>query len=128
MVLDNNYSGFYEREIADRERMSFPPFTRLALIETKDQSNDKAKNAITGFHNELKKFGKGLTFSAPSPAIISRLKGQYRYQILIKSHRKTDPGGKILRKALLDSFVEFNRKSRYKDVRLIYDVDPQSVI
>jgi primosomal protein N' (replication factor Y) (superfamily II helicase) len=128
MVFNNNYIGFYEREIGDRERMGFPPFTRIALIETKDQSNERAKGALSGFYNELKKFSKLITISPPSPAIIARLKGQYRYQILIKSQRKTDPGGKILRKAILDSFVEFNRKSRYKDVRLIYDVDPQSLI
>jgi len=128
MVLNNNYKGFYEREIGDRERMGFPPFTRIALVESKDQSNEKAKGAITGFYNELKKYGKLLKISSPTPAIISRLKGQYRYQILIKSSKQTDPGGKIIRKAILDSFVEFNKKSRYKDVRLIYDVDPQSII
>ena len=77
---------------------------------------------------KLKKYSKWLKISPPTPALISRLKGQYRYQILIKSPKETDPGGKILRKAILDSFTEFNRKSRYKDVRLIYDVDPQSVI
>jgi len=128
MVLNNNYKGFYEKEIADREKMGFPPFTRNALIEAKDQSNEKAKGAITSFYTELKKFAKYLKISSPTPAIIARLKGQYRYQILIKSPKESDPGGKILRKAIIDSFVEFNRKSRYKDVRMIYDVDPQSVI
>ena len=128
MVLNNNYHAFYGREIADREKMGFPPFTRIALIEAKDQSNDKAKGAINDFYTGLKKYIKWLKISPPAPAIISRLKSQYRYQILIKSSRQTDPGGKILRKAVLDSFIEFNRKSRYKDVRLIYDVDPQSII
>ena len=128
MVLNNNYKGFYEKEILDREKMGFPPFTRIALIEAKDQSNEKAKGAITSFHKELKKFSKYLKISSPTPAIISRLKGQYRYQILINSSKQSDPGGKILRKAILDSFTEFNRKSRYKDVRLIFDVDPQSLI
>lgn len=128
MVLNNNYKGFYDKEILDREKMGFPPFTRIALIEAKDLSNEKAKGAITSFHKELKKFSKYLKIYSPTPAIIARLKGQYRYQILIKSSKQTDPGGKILRKAILDSFVEFNRKSRYKDVRLIYDVDPQSLI
>ncbi|MFI5237190.1 MAG: primosomal protein N' [Ignavibacteriales bacterium] len=128
MVLNNNYNGFYEREIADREKMGFPPFTRIALIEAKDQNNQRAKGAIADFYNELKKYNKWLKISPPSPAIIARLKNQYRYQILIKSPRETDAGGKILRKAIIDSFTEFNKKSRHKDVRLIYDVDPQSVI
>ena len=128
MVLNNNYHGFYEKEIADREKMEFPPFTRLALIETKDKSNERAKGAITSFYSEIKKYSKWLKISQPTSAIISRLKGFYRYQILIKSSRSTDPGGKILKKAILDSFIEFSRKSRYKDVRLIYDIDPQSLI
>ncbi len=128
MVLNSNYKDFYEKEIADREKMGFPPFTRIALVEAKDQSNEKAKGAITSFHNELKRFGKWLKISPPAPALIARLKGQYRYQILIKSPKETDAGGMILRKAILDSFAEYNRKSRYKDVRLIYDVDPQSVL
>ena len=128
MVLNGNYTGFFEKEIIDREKMGFPPFTRIALIEAKDPNLDKAKGAITSYHSEIKKYSKWLKISSPTPAIIARLKGQYRYQILIKSDRQTDPGGKILRRAILDSYVEFNRKSRYKDVRLIYDVDPQSVI
>ena len=128
MVLNNNYKDFYEKEILDREKMGFPPFTRIALIESKDPNMDKAKGALSSFYNEIKKFNKWLKVSSPTPAIISRLKGQYRFQILIKSERKTDPGGKILRKAILDSFVEYNRNSRYKNVRLIFDVDPQSVI
>jgi primosomal protein N' (replication factor Y) len=128
MVLNNNYNGFYQKEITDREKMDFPPFTRIALIETKDLSNERAKGAIEDFYNELKKFGKWMNISSPSPAIIAKLKGQYRYQILIKSSKVRDAGGKLLRKAIIDSFVEFNRRSRYRDVRLIYDVDPQSVI
>jgi primosomal protein N' (replication factor Y) len=127
-VLQNDYNGFYQREISDRTKMGYPPFTRLALIETKDQSNDKARGAISDFHKELIKFKKWIKISDPHSAMISRLKGQYRYQILIKSTKENDPGGAILRKAIIDSFVEFNRKSRYRDVRLLYDVDPQSIM
>jgi len=128
MVLGNNYEGFYQKEITDREKLGYPPFKKIALIETKDQSEEKAKGAINDFHVELKKFGNWLDISKPSPAIIARLKGNYRFHILIKSSKEKDPGGGILRKAILDSFVEFNRKSRYRDIRLFYDVDPQSVM
>lgn len=127
-VLQSDYNGFYQREISDRLKMGYPPFTRIALVETKDQSNEKAKGAITDFYRELIKFKKWLKISDPHSAMIARLKGQYRYQILIKSVKENDPGGAVLRKGILDSFIEFNRKSRYRDVRLIYDVDPQSIM
>ena len=108
--------------------MSYPPFVRIALIETKDQSEKKAKGAADDFYKELIKYKKWLNISSPAYAVIARLKGNYRFHILIKSSKENDPGGAVLRKAVLDSFVEFNRKSRYKDVKLFYDVDPQSVM
>lgn len=127
-VLQNDYEGFYKREIADRERMSYPPFTRLALIETKDKSDLRAKGAAIDFRKALKKYEKHLKISEPTTALIYKLKGFYRYHILIKSLRKTDPSGKLLRKAVLEAFSEFNRLSRYKDVKLFYDIDPQSIM
>lgn len=127
-VLQNDYDGFYKREIVDRERMGYPPFTRLALIETKDKSDQKAKGAAIDFRKSLKKFEKHLKISEPTTALIYKLKGFYRYHILIKSSRKTDPAGKLLRRAVIESFTEFNRISRYKDVKLFYDIDPQSIM
>jgi primosomal protein N' (replication factor Y) len=128
MVLKNDYYRFYNKELTDREKLGYPPFTRIGLIETKDQSERKARGAINDFYNELKNFKKWLKISSPASAVIARLKGSYRFHILIKSNKDDDPGGAILRKAILDSFIEFNRKSRYKDVKLFYDIDPQSIM
>lgn len=127
-VLQNDYDGFYKREIVDRERLGYPPFTRLALIETKDKSEQKAKGAAIDFRKALKKFEKHLKISEPTTALIYKLKGFYRYHILIKSSRKSDPAGKLLRRAVLEAYTEFNRISRYKDVKLFYDIDPQSIM
>lgn len=127
-VLQNDYHGFYKKEILHREKNGYPPFTRLCLIETKNANHDKAKNAALDFYKELSSYRKYIEVTKPSPAIISRLKSQYRYHILIKSSKEKDAGGAVLRKAVLNSFIEFNRKSRYKDVRIIFDVDPQSVM
>ncbi|MGQ9643458.1 MAG: primosomal protein N' [Ignavibacterium sp.] len=127
-VLQNDYDGFYKREIADRERMGYPPFTRLALIETKDKLDEKAKGAAIDFRKSLRKFEKHLKISEPTTALIYKLKGFYRYHILLKSSRKSDPAGKLLRRAVLEAFTEFNRISRYRDVKLFYDIDPQSIM
>ena len=128
MVLKNDYLGFYNKEAADRKKLGYPPFTRIALIETKDQSEKKARGAIYDFYSELIRYKKWLKISAPAYAVIARLKGYYRFHILIKSNKKDDPGGAILREVILKSFIKFNRKSRYKDVKLIYDIDPQSIM
>jgi primosomal protein N' (replication factor Y) len=127
-VVMNDYMGFYKKEIDMRRLMGYPPFTRICLVETKDPDESKAKGAVNDFYQELLPYKKWLNISPPSTALIARLKGNYRFHIMIKSSRETDPGGAILRKAIVNAYVEFNRKSRFREVKLIYDIDPQSII
>ena len=127
-VVQNDYAGFYQKEIEDRKNMGYPPFTRIGLIEAKDLDEKRAKGAITDFYKELKSYDKYLKIMEPATAILARIKGFYRFHILIKSSKEVDPGGAILRKAILNSYTEFNRKSRFRDVKLIYDIDPQSIM
>ncbi len=127
-VVQNDYQGFFQCEIKKRKELHYPPFTRLALIESKDLNESRALNALTDYYNQISKYGKYLKISPPTCAILSKLKGFYRFQILVKSDKKNDKGGFILRKAIMDSYIEFNRKSRFKDIKLLFDIDPQSII
>ncbi len=127
-VLQNDYDGFYKTEIGLREQGGYPPFTRLCLIETKDRNDSRSKNAIQQFYQILKKKNKGLIITPPNEAIIHKLKGEYRYHLLIKSKRETDPNGRLLREGVLNTFIEFNKVSRSRDVKLIIDIDPQGLL
>ena len=80
------------------------------------------------FYNFLLQYKKGLRITSPTAAVIAKLKKNYRFHILIKSDRKIDPGGSYLRNAVLNSFINFNRKSRYRNVKLFFDIDPQSIV
>jgi len=127
-VVENDYKGFYEKEILLRENGEYPPFTRIGLIEIKDEKEDRARSAINEFSKFLKKYNHGLKITPPTEAAVYKIKGFYRFQIVIKSSRKKDPSGKHLRNAILNSYIEFNQKSRFKDVKLILDIDPQSIV
>ncbi len=127
-VVENDYKGFYEKEIDLREKGEYPPFTRIGLIEIKDEKEDRARGAINEIANFLKIYSKGLKVSPPTEAVIYKIKGNYRFNILIKSSKKIDPSGKLLRNALLNSYIEFIQKSRFKDVKVILDIDPQSIL
>ncbi len=127
-VLLNDYDGFYSNEIALREKNGYPPFTRLCLIESKNESEHSARGAITDFYNFLIKKKAGLIVASPTPALIARIKGQYRFHLLVKSPKSSDTSGKLLREAILESWIEFNQKSKFSEIRLTIDMDPQNII
>jgi primosomal protein N' len=97
------------------------------LIETKPQTETTARGALTDFYNILIKQKASLLISVPSPSIIAKLKGKYQFKILIKSKKETDPSGKLLRTAVLNSFIEYNQRSKFSDIKLLIDMDPQSI-
>lgn len=127
-VLLNDYDGFYSNEIALREKNNYPPFTRLCLIESKNENEKNARGAITDFYNILIKKKAGLIITSPTPALIARIKGQYRFHLLVKSPKKTDSNGKFMREAITESWIEYNQKSKFSDIRLTIDMDPQGII
>ncbi len=126
-VVANDYFGFYKNEIRLREESEYPPFTRICTVETKDDSEQKARGALNDFYNFLIKKEASLIISVPQPALIARIKGKYRFKILIKSKKLKDPSGKYLRDAVLESFIEYNQRSKYSDIKPIIDMDPQSI-
>jgi primosomal protein N' (replication factor Y) len=127
-ILLNDYLGFYKRELQLRKQGEYPPFTRLCLIETRDKKENIAKGAAQDLHEFLGKQKAPIKISPASGAVILKLKGFYRYQIVVRSSKKSDPSGRILRLAVTNAWIEFNKKSRYRNVSKQIDIDPQSII
>ncbi len=127
-ILENNYKDFYESEIMIRQQNLYPPFSRIVLVEVKNEDNQKAKQATNDFFRRLMKYGDKLQVFPPNEAVISKIKGIYRYQILIKTLKKSDPNGRILRNAIMNAYTDYNQKSRFREVRINFDVDPQSIM
>lgn len=127
-VLTGDYEGFYENEIDLRKGTGYPPFSRLCVIESKDMKENYASGALEDIYKSLQEFGKGLDIAPPNPAPVERIKSFYRYQIVIKSYKNIDPSGKLLREAVTESFIKFRDTSRFRDVRVSIDIDPQTIM
>jgi primosomal protein N' (replication factor Y) len=127
-VLDGDYRGFYENELKLRKAGHYPPFSRIALIEVKDENESNASGAIRDFHKHLSVYRKQIEISEPTPAMIPKIKKHYRYHLLIKSSKESDPGGKVLRTAIENALVNYNQKSRYRNIKIFVDIDVNSVM
>ena len=90
-AASHDYLAFYEKEIDYRRQLHNPPFSRLALL-TCSHTNDavcqreaeKMARALT-----LERDARGisnLSLIGPAPAFIRRLRGRYRWQLVLRGN------------------------------------------
>jgi primosomal protein N' (replication factor Y) len=86
-----DYDEFYRREIEFRRSMHYPPFNALINICVHDKEFDRASLTATDLAKELRDAARDSTLRVlgPAPAPISRIKGEHRFQILIKARSRT---------------------------------------
>lgn len=121
--MDNNYEGLYNEEIKIRKVMNYPPFCDIMLINGLSKNEDKLKEFMEKAMQEIKiKFSKdNLEFLGPTPCIITKIKENYRWQIVIKG----DINEKIrinIKELLYELF-----KSVYNEIRISIDINPNNM-
>ena len=81
-----DYENFCRVELAEREKLFFPPYCRLVKILFMDKNHDEAfataKNFVDVFKNEMAEYGE---VEGPIPAMIENLRGVYRFAVLVKT-------------------------------------------
>lgn len=126
-VVDHNFKAFYEEELEARRELDYPPFSRLVLIETKGLKESEVQSESERFARLLARADGSFTVLGPSPAVIAKISNQYRWHIIVKNSRATDPAGLHLRIALHRALNEF-APARKNSVRLAIDVDPAGLM
>lgn len=84
-----DYAGFYQHEMANRQRMGYPPYSRLVRMLFQDDDAAKAQVAAEAMSRNLHAWMEGSQFSAlemigPVPCFYARVNGQYRWQIILR--------------------------------------------
>jgi len=116
----HDYEGFYREELKEREELFYPPFSRLINLIVSGRDNNKAKKIAEDLA-QLIKFPPGkYQLLGPAPAPIAKIRGQYRYFILLKGE-KIDP----LREAVGTALKKLVSPL---DVRINMDIDPLDML
>ncbi len=118
-----DYEGFYNEEIVFRKNFGFPPFIALAAILIKHTNYEYAFENAQTLKNALNKANKEnmCRIFGVAPAPLSRLKGEYRLQILIKS------GSRAKLRETLD-FALYNAQKSV-DMRIVsVEIDPVNLL
>ncbi len=121
-VINHDYTAFYDRELFERKKFNYPPYVRLIKIQMLHLKIDVLDEGIKKFADELKKiYGKRIL--GPAEPHVSRIKGSYIRELLIKIEKDAD----ILTKVKMDIMrltQELKSHKPYSSIRIQIDVDP----
>jgi primosomal protein N' (replication factor Y) len=117
-----NYEGFYRKEIQFRKLMRYPPFSALANVLVRSQKQEEALALSTELGRRLDPAPEGLKVLGPAEAPVPKLKSEFRYQILLKA---------VDRKRLNEALRELQRfahERKWSPTALVIDVDPLTLL
>jgi len=91
----HDYGGFYRQEIAFRRQAGYPPFCRLARLVYADANSARCQTQAEEMHRTLEyqiaRLGlPEIALIGPAPCFVTRVRGRYRWQIVICAPRPQD--------------------------------------
>ena len=123
-AVNYDYEGFYEKEFTVRAMMKYPPFGKLLLINGTSKKEELLKNfmhKITMMIKPLVESCLDIEILGPIPCMISKLKENYRWQIVIKGEFDSY-FSKNIKEILYDE-----NKNVYNDIRISMDINPNNL-
>ncbi len=120
-VVRNDYLAMFKKQLADRLKYKYPPYTRLVLLKLKHKDPDLLNKAAEELARSLRKvFAKRIL--GPEFPMVSRIMNYYIKHIMFKIEREASA---IAMKAKMMEEVEKFRQGPFRAVRVFMDVDPQ---
>ncbi len=123
---EQDYLSFFEKEKELRQEYDYPPYSKLIRIIISSSENYMAEHAGVEIALHLENYIKKLSLDeriitlGPVPCVIGKIRGEYRYNILIKN--KLEQKGH-------DIVLGFLRRiSLNNNIKMTVDVDPSDIL
>jgi primosomal protein N' (replication factor Y) len=117
----HDYAGFAAQELGFRREIGYPPFGHLVNLIFSGNDASRVELAAAGFAAGLAGAARAVELLGPAPCPLARLRGRFRYQLLLKAGTRPP-----LRRLLL--LLPALRKQLPAGVALAVDVDPVDMI
>ncbi|KLU61019.1 primosomal protein N' [Peptococcaceae bacterium CEB3] len=125
----HDFEGFFWEEIRYRKERRYPPFTHVIRVLVQGEAEERV---IKGAHElaaallrRMPEDGNGntdlLNVLGPAPAVLPRLKKQFRWQVLVKGKNI-----EVLRAFLHSGIEKFFQSSVARGIILNIEVDPMA--
>ena len=122
-VKKQDYYGFYRWELGMRRALNYPPFARMARVLARGKDEGRVVKAIGAFRDSLSTAisanGWNIQVMGPSSAPLSKIGGNYRHHIIMKSGNAEG-----MRRAIDSARKELV----FRDVYFEIDIDPYDIL
>ncbi len=115
----HDVAAFLEEEMVYRRAFHWPPAARLALVRFEAASATAARRAAEAAAAQVEPARDGLRLRGPAPAPLERIRGQWRWQLILAA-----PSRRPLR-SVLDRIEATPSPT---GVRRVVDIDPVSTL
>ncbi|SMP51898.1 replication restart DNA helicase PriA [Neorhodopirellula lusitana] len=122
----HDYHKFVEEEMVNRRKFNYPPLGSVARIIIRGPLEDKTEAVADGILARLESardlLGSEVRILGPAPPPIGRLRGKYRFHLLLQA-TEAAVVGETIRRALADF------KTDPKDeIEFLVDIDPVNLL
>jgi primosomal protein N' (replication factor Y) len=124
----HDYDAFCEMELPQRDEHHYPPFTHALRVLVRGDDENAVIEAARQLGDALADVGDGeegadtLLVRGPAPAPLARLRGQYRWHLLLRAERP-----QALRERAL-AVLEKVPPATHASVAIVLDMDPVSLL
>jgi len=121
-AVNHDYEAFYQAEIEFRRTFHYPPVTSMIALLFRGETLEEVERAAVQAGDVLERDSSrvpGFRMQGPAAAPLARIKGVYRFQILLRSPNRTALRG-LVENAVLGK--------KWKGVDLAIDVDPINIL
>lgn len=119
---EHDYHRFYEQEITYRKSLQYPPVMSMINLLLTGKQNQQVGSAARFLAGSLKNY-KGVKLLGPAPATIARIKGKYRWQLMLKGAISQG-----LHTRLENAITNLGQHQSFKGIRVEVDVDPVNLL
>jgi primosomal protein N' (replication factor Y) len=124
-VREHDVIAFHEKELKLRQRLNYPPFTRLVAIEIVSDNEGLGQSTATKLGRALARTAKkGVELLGPSKAALYQIQNKFRWHLILRGQNM---------QSLQDSLADCRELNELKSassgkVKLSIDVDPFNLL
>jgi primosomal protein N' (replication factor Y) (superfamily II helicase) len=121
-VVNNDYVGFYETELVEREGYNYPPYSRIIEIIVKDVDQLLAHQAASRLAEVLANQLGRYRVMGPEKSLVERVRNKYLFEVWLKLE-KDKVNIQAAKTFLKEEIVNLVTEKKFKSVQVIVNVD-----